>query len=331
MINKIKTLLVLVLCFSFLLTGCGASSSKMESASMDVAYTNGFYGNSSSSRIYMNSMKDMAINDSYMEEAIVEESKPIESSSTTSKQNVLDSQKLIRTVNMAIETIEFDKTLQIVKDRVSELNGYIESSDYNKRGNSLNHQTLTIRLPFDKVDAFIETIGNIATITRNNDFIEDVTLEYTDTTSRISSLKIEYDSLNKLLEQADSLETIIALQNRLTEVRYELENYESKLRLYDNLISYSTIHLDIQEEYYISPIEEDESVFSRIKTGLSDTFYDLKTNGEDFIVWFVVSLPYLVIYAIVLTIGVVIIRKVRKNKKAKKENKKIEDKKDIEK
>ena len=321
--RNIKLLLISFLCFSFLLTGCGASS-KMESASMDMAYTNGFSGGSYD-------MSDMV-----MEEAVVEEMKgeiPSKAPTNTSyNKNVLDSQKLIRTVNMAIETTKFDETLEIVKKRVNELNGYIESSDYYTRGNSLNQQNLTIRLPFENVDAFIETIGNIATITRNNDFIEDVTLEYTDTKSRISSLEIEYESLNKLLEQADSLETIIALQDRLTEVRYELENYESKIRLFDNLISYSTIHLDIQEEYYVSPVEEDEGIFSRIKVGLSDTFYDLRTNGEDFIVWVVVNLPYLVIYAIIISVVVLIIRKTRKNKKAKKEKnlnvQKVEDKKE---
>ncbi len=64
-------------------------------------------------------------------------------------------------------------------------------------------------------------------MTSQSESAEDVTLQYTDTESRIASLKNEQERLNALLEKADTLENIFKLEERLTEVRYELENYQS--------------------------------------------------------------------------------------------------------
>lgn len=46
------------------------------------------------------------------------------------------------------------------------------------------------------------------------------------------------------------------LEDRLTQVRYELEACTSKIRLYNNQINYSTITLTIQEAEHISPTIE---------------------------------------------------------------------------
>ena len=43
------------------------------------------------------------------------------------------------------------------------------------------------------------------------------------------------------------MEDILAIQSQITEVRYEIENYESQLRVYDNQVNYSTIYLDLYE------------------------------------------------------------------------------------
>ena len=53
---------------------------------------------------------------------------------------------------------------------------------------------------------------------------------------RREALKAEQKSLMDMLEHADTVEAIITIQSRLTDVRYELESYESQLRVYDNRI-----------------------------------------------------------------------------------------------
>ena len=63
---------------------------------------------------------------------------------------------------------------------------------------------------------------------------------------RKKSLEIEQERLWALLEKADSLDAVVALEARLSEIRYELESYTSQLRLYDNQVDYSTVSIYIE-------------------------------------------------------------------------------------
>ena len=62
----------------------------------------------------------------------------------------------------------------------------------------------------------------------------------------------------------------------------------------------------------------------RMVRGLKDTCEDIADNAETFAVWFVSSLPLFVIYAAVIVIAVIVLKKVRKKipmKKFRKEEK----------
>ena len=55
--------------------------------------------------------------------------------------------------------------------------------------------------------------------------MDDVTLRYVDVDSHKKALETEQERLLALLEKAENVEDIITIENRLSDVRYELENY----------------------------------------------------------------------------------------------------------
>ena len=80
-----------------------------------------------------------------------------------------------------------------------------------------------------------------------------MTLDYVDVESRKKMLETEQQRLLELLETAESLDDILTIESRLTEVQYELDSKESQLRTYDNQIDYSTVYLDIDEVVRYTP------------------------------------------------------------------------------
>ena len=60
-------------------------------------------------------------------------------------------------------------------------------------------------------------------------------------------------SLMEMLEQAQDVETLLAIRTELSDVQYQLESYEAQKRAYDDLVAYSTVdvtavsytHLDV--------------------------------------------------------------------------------------
>lgn len=313
-----------------LVTGCGSSESTSDDVRSNYSQSEDYgFGVSYDSAEEKGAADEMynsvGESESPAAEESAEEGASVSGNGTQSSVNNTNSaQKIIKRYDYNYETEKFDEAYAYLKERIVVYGGYISSSDMTGNGSSSSYRTLylTARIPAEKSDAFISEMGSLGTVVRQSESAEDVTLQYSDTESRIESLKAEQDSLNKLLEQADSLETIIALQDRLTEVRYELESYQSRKKLYDDLISYSTIDIRLEEVNYT--VEVDDGTFlSRVVTGLERSIRDIAEGLISFAEWFIIHLPYFVVWGIVIFIIVKVIRKIRKNSKEKKLRKKL--------
>ncbi|MDD5603628.1 MAG: DUF4349 domain-containing protein, partial [Eubacteriales bacterium] len=128
------------------------------------------------------------------------------------------------------------------------------------------------------------------------------------------------DSLLALLAKAEKVSDIIAIQSQLTSVRYELDNYNSRLRKYDDLISYSTVTMNISEVERLTEVEQ-KTVWEQISSRLSDSLYAVGRGFRNFFIWFVGSLPYIVVIAVLAVIALFIIKasvKCRRKRKAAK-------------
>lgn len=234
--------------------------------------------------------------------------------------------KLIRTVNLSVETTEFETLLGKISQAVESDGGYIEQSDVS--GNSMSYSGashryayLTVRIPSGKLDGFLNQVAEQSNVINRSESVEDVTLQYTDVESRKKSLTIEQERLWELLEQADSVDSIIALESRLSEIRYQLEGYESQLRTYDNQVDYSTVCIDIQEVGVFTPTEPD-SVLIRIQKGFKRNLENVGTGLVDLFVWFVSSLPLIVLLLILLALVWLIVRAVGRKGAARRVGKK---------
>lgn len=232
--------------------------------------------------------------------------------------------KLIRNVSMNLETREFDALTKSISDAVTFFGGYMEQADVS--GNSLywsgerssRYSNITARIPENKLDAFLTEVSSQGNVTYKNESVQDVTLQYTDITSRKKTLQMEQERLWELLEKAESVDAVIALEARLSEVRYQLESIESQLRTLDNQIVYSTVYLSIQEVQVLTSTDPD-TIPVRIQKGLSRSFNTLKISSVDFLVWFISSLPILAVFAVLVFIAVIILKKPLKRRKTRKQ------------
>ena len=230
--------------------------------------------------------------------------------------------KWIVTVNLTAETDDLDALRSALDEKIAALNGYVEDqSVYNgsiyDSGRRYRSANLTVRIPADSIDAFLQDVGGLANIVRQNKSIEDVTLSYVATESRLKALETEEARLLELLSQAENMTDLLEIEARLSEVRSELENYASQKRLYDNQIDYATIYIAIEEVQEYTPTEE-PSLWERIRDGFKDNLEGVGEGLLDVLVWFIVSIPTLVVLAVVVLILVLIVRRIRRRRKAKK-------------
>lgn len=329
--RRVIATLLAGLMMAVLLTGCGSyNSSKMEMSSPQM---NGAASAAAGGSYYEGGYEGgygMADYDMAYESATSEEG----SSLTTSGAGDLPAQmennaaqndrKLIRTVDMSVETKEYDGLLMTLEAEVQSRGGYIESMDsYNGSSYSsyrnTRHASLTLRIPKGQLDSFLAMVSEVGNIVRRSDNVEDVTLSYVDMESRRNALRTEQERLLALLEKAESVEDIITIEDRLSSVRYQLESMESRLRTIDNQVDYSTVYMDVSEVQELTPVAE-RTVPERIADGFMGTLKDIGDGVVEFIIWFLVNIPYLVIWAVVITVVVLVVRKIwkKKSKKRKK-------------
>lgn len=308
--KKSLYLLAILIVMLAITTGCRKKS--MEYSNKGEGTTQMDSAGSDANESYMGTeIAEPAEDDTVLEESLTNTSAL---TSNESKMNSLD--KIIRRANLEVETQDFDKLIKSVDSKIKQLGGYVENSEIsgtNYYSNNMRYGNIIARVPKNKVDEFIGTVYNIANVVNKQESTENITLQYIDIESHKKALEIEQERLLALLKKVETLEDIITLETRLSSVRYELQSYETQLRTYDNLVEYSTVTLSIQEVERISTVVEDkQSVWSRIKSGLSDSMYHLTEGLTNFFVAFVVNLPFLFIWAVIVSIIVLVCRKYYK-------------------
>lgn len=250
-----------------------------------------------------------AENDFYTVDSTQMEEVALENTAGMSSAGILDGRKLIENVNLEVETREYERMMSVLEEQIQSMNGYIESMDsYNGSrysGNrSLRYANLTIRIPSGNLNRFLITVSDTGNVVRSNKSVDDVTLSYVDMASRRDTLQKEQERLISFLDRAETIEEIITVEERLSEVRYQLESMESQLRTIDNLVDYSTVHLHISEVEELTPVEE-PSVWERISGGFMESLHNVGNGAREFGIWFLVHIPYLVIWGALITAIVV--------------------------
>lgn len=319
--QKILKTVVGIMTAMVVLAGCGSSSDMSTSNSMAS-------GSSSNKGAARESMTDNGLMLDMVENGQASSGSDVADKSQT--QEPLADRKLIKTVNMSVETKEFDVLLENLENKVTQLGGYIENlesyngSVYSSYKSSRN-ANLTIRIPQHQLNVFLDEVGSISNVLRRSENVQDITLTYVDLESHKKVLETERDRLIELLKQAQELEDILTIESRLTEVRYQLESMEAQLRTYDNRVNYSTVHLSINEVLELTPVVE-ETPWQRISGGFVDSLKNVGHGLVEFVIWFIVSIPYFVIWGVVITIIVFIIKglkKIFKSGKKKKNGNKV--------
>lgn len=238
------------------------------------------------------------------------------------------SRKLIKNVNLSVETETFEELLATITEKTESFSGYIEESytynGSNYYGRGTRNASMTVRIPAQQLDAFLSSVSEVSNVISRNDSVSDVTLQYVDMESHKKALTAEQDRLLELLEQAESVEDIITIESRLSDVRYQIESMESQLRTLQNQVSYSTVYLDIQEVEKLTPVEE-QTRGEMIREGFMDSLYGVGNGLLDFGTAVIIDLPYLVVWAAVILLVILIIRLLRKHRK-NKEQKKMQEK-----
>lgn len=229
--------------------------------------------------------------------------------------------KIIKTYHLTLESTNFKEDAALIVSAAEALGGYIsESSETNTSitdsKDALKYGTYTVRVPADKVEEYLETLRTTCNVLRSSLSTDDITDSYYDYQAKLDSLRLQEERLTAMLEKADSLDYMITLEDKLTEIRTEINAINSTLQLMDKAVNYSYVYLTLSEVKEYNPPSE-ESYWQHVgKTFVDamDTFVDVM--GGIFIVIIWIS-PFLLL-GIIIAIVIVAVKHRKKKDKMKK-------------
>lgn len=301
-----------------LFAGCGAAAGTSAKNAADLSYETVAEVDIGSNESYSSMWDSGSYEETEAETGTLSEAPQTEETVQTDR-------KLIRNVGMDVETKEYDQFMVSLEDRVGALGGYIENmesyngsrySDYR----SSRYANITIRMPQEKLDGFLESLEGFCNVVRRTESVDDVTLTYVDMESHRDMLKTEQKRLLELLDRAESLEDILTIESRLTEVRYQIESMEAQLRTMDNKVQYSTVTVYVSEVRELTNVvTHEQTAWERIAEGFMDSLRSVGNGFAEFGIWFLIHVPQLILWALVITAAVLLIRRRRKKKAAKRQ------------
>ena len=257
------------------LAGCGASKSYASAASRPaIAETaEGAYGVSDS--------LDAGFNGSG-ESAVLPEAS--------------SARKIIYTSQLNVETRDFDSSHTLLRSTATELGGYLESSTcYGSAENGDRCTDDTYRIPAAHYQEFLNSVGDIGSITYRRVQPADITSRYVDVEARIDSLEAQRTRLQQLRDQADTLEDLLTIESQLSEVQYQLESYTAQRTLYDDQVDYCTVTVSLSEVQAYTPVN---TFSSRLSSAFGESLHGFVRFWQDLAILLVYALPYLAVLAV---------------------------------
>lgn len=244
-------------------------------------------------------------------------------------------EKMIYSGSARIETLEFDKSLEDLAKMLSACGGFVQYSDVTGADFDSIHSgrriyrsaAYTLRIPVKDFKSFadgLSALGNVPYVSTN---AENITMQYQDTEARLAARETEQSRLLELLSRAETVEDIIVIESRLSELRYDIESLTSQIKNWDNLVSYSTLSLDIQEvALYTEETPATLSYAEQLKEGFVRSLKSVGRFFKNLFKLIVTSLPVIVALAAVAVAVIIIVKAAVKKKKAKKHQKTDENK-----
>ncbi len=327
-------LFLLVLLISCL-TGCAASKADMNAANDSAAFYVSSapqaapaaykeeYGGGSYYAAYEAADYDYDAEEEYIEET----TSPAESDDAVSGENrpAADSnEKLIYTCNISMQTVEFEETMTAIKEQIASFGGFIEAesmsdnasnwyySNYQKRGGTL-FCSLTVRIPSKNYNDFIQSLDGHGKIMNQSQQVENITRQYSETETTIASLKTQEARLLDMMEAAETIEDMITVEARLTEVQNELKIYQNRLSSMDTDVAYSTVNLGIQEvlEYTPDPTTYKTLTFlDRLKNSFANSWDNISGFLEGTLFFIIEIVPVLILLGLIFFVIFLLIRKI---------------------
>lgn len=239
--------------------------------------------------------------------------------------------KIIYTGNISLQSLEYEKSAESIHGKITKYGGFIESEDtsnddpywyYRERTGSASQKTrrnmnVTARIPADKFDAFMKDLENDGQVISTSVNARNISVKYANHEASRKALEIEQKRLLDMMEKAETVEDMIAVEARLTDVERELNDEKTQLSDMDRDVNFSTVYISLQEVFEYSEQVVEISYGEKLKKAFSRAVSDFVEFWGDLILGIVETFPFLIMFGLIIFAIVKASRRARRRREKK--------------
>ncbi len=237
--------------------------------------------------------------------------------STTVVTNAASAERMIvRTVRLGLEVQDTEKSFNDISAIATQYKGYVSQTNLSRDGRNRLVGTVTLRIPAESLDAAMKQMKAASLkVLNENSNANDVTDQYTDLSARQKNLEATEVELQKLLatvrERTGKAEDILAVYNRLTEIRQQIEQIKGQINVLDRTTALATVTVQLTPHDEVQILEPETWAPNRTVAQALRALIKALQGLADITIWlFLLVLPLLIVLALPFVVLAYIVRMV---------------------
>lgn len=234
--------------------------------------------------------------------------------SLTDKQAAAQEQKIIRNARVNLEVESPEEVSAALEELADEIGGYVSEMSQRHAGDRQVVVNMTVRIPAEKFSDYYSEVTATGVVTDSRVWTTDVTEEYMDVQARLNNMKGEEEALQRLLDEAETVDEILRVRQRLADVRGRIDSLAGRLRYLTDRIDYSTFHINLQPETLAGKAIQAtgfDDFWPRLAQALIRGTNLMLNAVSALVMNLAMALPSLILLAAVAAGGFLIYRKIR--------------------
>ena len=223
-----------------------------------------------------------------------------------------DGQKIVYTASLSIQSLEYEQSAASIRRKIREAGGFSEAESeydkdynwyrYNASSSNTRSLSITARIPSDKFEAFLNSLDGDGKIMSKSVNAQNISQVYANKETYKKALEKEQERLLAMMDKAETIEDMIAVESRLSEVESQLNSYKTDLSQMDKDVEFSTVYIDLQEVKRYTETVEKTTFREKLGFAFEDAISSFRDFCEGVILFVVRNFPFLIIFAIVVAL-----------------------------
>jgi hypothetical protein len=191
----------------------------------------------------------------------------------------VEDRKVIRNGSLELIVDDVKRSAQDIRNVTSQAGGFVTDSRITDRQDADGgtvRGAITIKVPADDFQATIDNLKELAVrVASERTSARDVTEQLTDLEARLRNARRTEQQYLNILDQAESIDDILQVQERVSEIRERIERLEANQQQLRDQVQMATINIDLTAEEDVQvagitwkPLNEIKAGFNSMVDGL---------------------------------------------------------------